>query len=99
LAIYCGINFPFLEYQHLVSGKLPEQTEYSKEVFWIDSIPDLTRIIRFIRRDRLSLNDCFRPYISEHVYAVFNWKDLKPFFKRVFDIAKIIIFKLIGNSE
>jgi predicted ATP-grasp superfamily ATP-dependent carboligase len=41
LAERCGINFPWLEYHHQISGQKPESTDFQTDIYWIDLIRDL----------------------------------------------------------
>jgi len=37
LAVRCGVNFPLLQYRHLVHGELPDQPQCRQGVYWIVS--------------------------------------------------------------
>jgi predicted ATP-grasp superfamily ATP-dependent carboligase len=95
LAMRCGVNFPFIEYQHLVHGKLPQTSSFKNNVYWIDSIPDIANSIRFLRKKRYSLKDFIRPYINGNIFAIFDLEDIKPFLKRVIDIMKLLYQKIL----
>jgi hypothetical protein len=82
LAVRCGINFPWLHYKHLVMGEEPGFcNDFQEEIYWIDLERDLAYGLRNIKSS--SLQDFARPYFSRHIYAVLDFKDPKPFFKRV----------------
>jgi D-aspartate ligase len=82
LAVSCGINFPWIEYQHRVHGVLPTQADFEVNKYWIDITRDLGYSVKFFRQERFSFRDYVRPYIGRHVFAILDWKDPKPFLRR-----------------
>lgn len=88
LAVHCGINFPMIEYNHLLNGELPGRQRYPEGIYWIDEFRDIGHSILYLRKERYGVRNYLRPYLSEHVFAVFAWNDPKPFLKRLFDILK-----------
>jgi len=89
LAVYCGINFPMIEYNHLLKGELPgtdHYRRYKEGIFWIDEYRDIGHSIMYCRKERYGLRGYLRPYLAEHVYAVFEWGDPMPFLKRFGDL-------------
>ena len=105
LAFHCGINFPMIEYNHLLKSELPSLQRYPEGIFWIDEFRDIGHSIRYFRRERYGLWSYLRPYLSNHVFAVFAWKDPKPFLKRFSDLLKCVFFPwrrirgLFGRQE
>jgi D-aspartate ligase len=83
LAVTSGINFPWIHYQHLVNGVLPSPQEFRERVYWIDCFRDITNSPRAMTKGKKSIVDFLHPYYSEHVFAVFDLNDLKPFITRV----------------
>ena len=94
LAVKCGLNFPLMEYEHLLYGKKPLQKDYKEGVYWIDLSRDIATAVMYLRRHEISLRAFFRPYFNKHVFAIFSIRDLIPFAKRCVDILKLIIRKL-----
>lgn len=90
LSMKCGINFPWLMYQHLVHGEKPRQPrQILSNVYWIDLTQDLFKSIRFYSKERFSLIQYLRPYLRPHVFAILNCRDGKPFIKRI-----VVIFRI-----
>src|SRR5919112_5907299 len=44
LATRCGLNFPWMQYQHLVKGLEPVQRNYEQGVYWIDVTRDVQNL-------------------------------------------------------
>ncbi len=40
-ALRCGLNFPWLQYRHLVYGELPVAKQFLDDIYWIDITRDL----------------------------------------------------------
>jgi D-aspartate ligase len=87
LAVHCGINFPWLQYQHLVQGKLPSAGKYPNGVYWIDITKDVVFSARYWKMEPHSLGDYAQPYLKPHVFSVFDTRDLKPFLKQCTDLV------------
>jgi len=81
LAVHCGINFPWLEYQHLAEGRLPSTNQCRNGVYWIDIAKDVVFGARYRKVERYSLVDYAKPYLEPHVFSVLDMKDLMPFLK------------------
>ena len=82
LAVACGVNFPWLQYQHLAYGVLPQYTDFRKNVAWIEGTSDLIRFFVSRKEERYSLREYLRPYCLEKVFAFLSFKDPLPFLKR-----------------
>lgn len=93
LAIHCGINFPLIEYDHLVKGDLPRPRDYPEGVYWIDEFRDIGHSLAYFRKEKYGLFNYLRPYLANHVFAVFSWMDPKPFLKRVSDLPRSVFHK------
>lgn len=91
LAVYCGINFPFIEYKHLTENKLPKESGFRTDIYWIDEISDLLKSIRYYDKEKYSLIEYVRPYLKPHVFAVFDMNDPKPLVKRLMDVSKMAL--------
>jgi D-aspartate ligase len=86
LAIACGINFPWIEYEHLVNGKLPNSIDYVKDVYWIDEFGDMARFAKSLKHEPSQCAHYAKPYVRKHVFATFDLRDARPFLKRCFDL-------------
>jgi predicted ATP-grasp superfamily ATP-dependent carboligase len=84
LAVTCGVNFPWLHYRHLAYGEQPAQQEISRQLYWIDLTRDISHSPRQFRLNKAGFSRRFiKPYISRHVFAVLDLRDLKPFITRL----------------
>lgn len=88
LAVRTGINFPWLEYAHLMLGEVPEPSDFEKNVYWIDVLMDVKHSFKHRHEERYSLRDYVRPYVNRHVFAMLHIADIRPFLKRVFTLLK-----------
>ena len=79
LAVRCGIDFPWLQYRHLVHGVVPEPTRFEEGVYWVDLLRDLGYSVTRRHSERYRLRDYVRPYVRRHVFAVPAWRDPAPF--------------------
>jgi len=77
LAIRCGINFPLLEYLHLMEGVEPSASGCRRGVYWIDLVRDLRGARDAVRRD--GWGRFVRPYRGPRVFAVGAVRDPMPF--------------------
>lgn len=78
LATRCGINFPYLQYRHLVHGEEPAQPAITEGVHWIDITRDIRDAATYLRRPGYSPARFLRPYLSRHVFAVLSIRDPGP---------------------
>lgn len=90
LSVRCGINFPWLEYRHLMRGELPAATGYRTGVYWIDEFRDIFSSAKYRKEERYPLGHYIRPYVRPHVFSVLHWKDPMPFVKRCVDSIKMV---------
>lgn len=86
LAVKCGINFPWIEYQYLVEGKIPVAAGYMQNVYWIDEFRDSFRFLGEMGKGRFPLSSQVRPYVNRNVFAVFDRRDPSPFLKHCSDL-------------
>lgn len=99
LAVECGINFPWIHYTHLVEGELPSVNDFRENVFWIDIIRDIAYGGSYMK-SKGSLFQFVHPYLGSHVFAIIDFKDLKPFIQRCFYLVKRALnnaFNVFGN--
>ena len=88
LAVHCGINFPWLEYNHLVCGEHPSTCDYQTGIYWIDIFRDIGNSRKYLRDEGHSLAQFLQPYQRPHVFAIFDRQDLRPFIRRGINLAK-----------
>ena len=82
LAVRCGINFPWLQYQHLLTGAAPKARKFTTGVYWIDITRDVGYSVKYFTQEKYPLKQYVAPYFGPHVFAIFDWRDIKPFIKR-----------------
>lgn len=88
LAVTCGVNFPWLHYDHLMNGNTPEPHTYESGIYWTDLIRDLSCAPGHLLRERRSLGEFLIPYRGRHVDAILDKTDPAPFRKRCVGLAK-----------
>ena len=65
LAVRCGINFPWIQYEHLVHGKLPSACDYETGMYWIDLVRDISVAPRLsASRSDTPLTQYLKPYFA-----------------------------------
>jgi len=89
LSFKLGINFPWLEYNHLINGRSIAQHSYQKGVYYIDEFKDLQVNMKSLLRGKQNICAFLRPYFSRRVFAVFSLRDLAPFLKHALDGVKL----------
>ncbi|MBO0878455.1 MAG: ATP-grasp domain-containing protein, partial [Pseudonocardia sp.] len=90
LAYHAGINFPWMQYRHLVYGELPEQPAYRHGLYWIDITRDLKEAMSYLRRGDYTLRRFLRPYFAPHVAAVWDPDDRSPARVRAWDTVRTL---------
>jgi len=88
LAVRCGINFPWLQYRHLVHGELPSADGYRTGIYWIDIFRDIGYSLKEFRKEGNSLSEYTLPYRRPHVFAIWDRRDPKPFLRRGLNLIK-----------
>ena len=88
LAVRCGINFPWLHYQHLAEGVAPHAMDFMAGIYWIDILRDVSYSLPGLRSGRYRLGDLIKPYRRAHVFAILDVCDLAPFLKRIGDLVR-----------
>ncbi len=81
LAVQCGIDFPWLQYRHLVFGETPRPGSFTEGVFWIDLLRDLGYSLGRRRGEPFGLAAYLRPYAGPRVFAIPSGDDPMPFVK------------------
>lgn len=99
LAVQCDLNFPWIQYKHLVEGEVPVSMKWKKGVYWIDFLTDLLYSLQSLRQERYSIQKYLKPYLSPHVFADLDPRDLRPFFKRWENAGKRIFGSESGGKS
>lgn len=82
LAVRCGMNFPWLQYRHMILGENPTVSDYETGIYWIDLTRDIWYSLKFYNQEKYSLKHYLLPYFQPHIFAIFDWKDINPFVRR-----------------
>lgn len=82
-AIAGGIDYPWIIYNQLVNGLLPENLICKENIYWIDLAKDIIRNFQYRKIEKYKLKEYLTPYLNEHVFAVLSLSDIKPFIKRI----------------
>lgn len=88
LAVRCGINFPWMMYQHLINGKTLVQQGFRENIAWIEGTSDIIRFFVSHSVEQYSFRDYIRPYCHERVFALLSLGDPLPFLKRTELLAR-----------
>lgn len=86
LAVSCGLNFPWLQYRHLMLGEKPQPQSYQTGKYWIDISRDFGHRAIHLGHEKLSLGQFIYPYLQKHVFAVLDWRDPYPALLRTKDL-------------
>lgn len=104
LSVRCGINFPWIQYKHLVRSELPSANSFKvldcavgrkaipksyDGVCWIDEFRDIIQCAGYPKKGRHPIIQYIKPYFKPHIFATFDMNDIKPFFKRCIDMVKM----------
>lgn len=86
VAVRAGVNFPYMQYRHLICGEIPTANPYKIGVAWIDLTRDLYFGVKQWIKDLNSLRKFFQPYRKPRTFAILDFKDPLPFIKRCWDL-------------
>ena len=78
----CGINFPWLTYNHLINGELPKTRTFEENTYWIDMTKDVMNYLQVFKQNRKSVRGMLIPYFKPKAFAIFDLRDIRPFMKR-----------------
>lgn len=101
LAVRCGVDFPWFEYDHLINGVLPPPSRAAAKpgVYWIDLTRDVACNLRFSRQEDLSLVDYMRPYFSRPVFAIWRLDDPLPMLARLWLLTRRGVRRMFDRSR
>ncbi len=89
LAVRCGVDFPWIEYEHRIHGTLPERPPtFEIGRYWVDGVRDLSTSLQSWRSEGLGLRDIVRPYVRRHTGAHWAWGDPMPGLARGWDTIR-----------
>jgi len=88
LAVRCGVNFPWIHYQHLIHHKRPSACHYVTDIYWIDILRDISVSPGYLFQERCSPIQLLKPYFAPHVLAVPDHTDSMPFRKQCTRLAR-----------
>jgi D-aspartate ligase len=89
LATRCGLNFPWMQYKHLVDGLVPVQRDYEQGIYWIDVTRDMQNLTHYLRRPGYSVGNFLEPYRRSHIFAVLDRRDVGPAAVRGVDAVRV----------
>ncbi|HWH96181.1 MAG TPA: hypothetical protein VNT03_20125 [Baekduia sp.] len=78
LSIRCGLNFPWISYRHLTAGERPAPVHVRTGLYWIDETEDIPYSASRAGRDGGSAREILRPWVRDHVFAVYDPVDRAP---------------------
>lgn len=88
LAVRCGINFPLLQYRHLMLGEMPAPTTFRSGLYWVDVLRDAGYSVKHLLDERLFPWEYLAPYVRPHCDAIFDHHDLRPFALRCWNLTR-----------
>ena len=91
LAVYCGIDFPWIQYRHLMFGEIERQGNgtFKENVYWIDFAKDMVMFFTSREEESYSLKEYVKPYLGEKVFGILSRKDPLPFLKRCYNVGQV----------
>ena len=99
LAVRCGMNFPWIQYNHLIMDTLPTTNNFQSGIFWIDIMRDVTYSMTSRNKKKDKQISYIQPYCKPHIFAVFDLSDLKPFLYRFKDLARRALSTLFSLKK
>jgi predicted ATP-grasp superfamily ATP-dependent carboligase len=87
LAVRCGINFPLLQYRHLVHGEVPAAAGFREGVHWTDFYRDAGYGVLHLLEEHHAPWAYAAPYLAPHCDATFDLRDPAPFLLRGWKLA------------
>jgi D-aspartate ligase len=95
LAVRSGINFPLLQYRHLMYGELPREVPFTDGVYWTDVLRDAAYSLRYLLEEHYSPWDYIAPYVRRRrCDAVFDRLDMRPFLARSKNLASSLFRRI-----
>ena len=88
LAVRCGIDFPLIQYRHLVEGVTPTGGAFQSGLYWTDMFRDVGYSLAYMRRERITAPEYLAPYARRHCDAILDRRDMGPFWARLRYLAR-----------
>lgn len=82
LAVRCGINFPLLQYRHLLYGEAPRPRRFTEGLYWTDVLRDVGYGLRFLLTEHHAPWTHLAPYLAPGCDAIYDRDDMRPFYTR-----------------
>lgn len=83
LCVECGINFPYIQYADLVLNQKIRVNTFRENVYWISEYKDFLHTILNHKLEAFSFWDYIRPYLGRKSFAIFDYKDPRPFYEQL----------------
>lgn len=99
LALSCGINFPWLQYRHLMYGEINSAASFKENIYWIDLDKDLLRFFISRKEEGYSVKEYLLPYCKEKVFAISSIDDPLPYVMRVIYLLKLLFRKIAARTR
>ncbi|MFQ5561285.1 MAG: hypothetical protein ACE5FU_11980, partial [Nitrospinota bacterium] len=77
----CGVDLALMAYKDAVCEPVPFVSTYRTGVKWISLERDIAAFLGYKKEGILSTSSWIRSLIGQKQCAVFDWRDLSPFFK------------------
>ncbi|PLX05621.1 MAG: hypothetical protein C0594_06960 [Marinilabiliales bacterium] len=91
LAKTSGINLAWIAYEYFVKGEQRKHNSYQSGKEWMHYITDIPFSFFGIIKRKYSLGNIVRSFMKLPSPAVFQWKDIVPFFAELFLLPLLII--------
>jgi D-aspartate ligase len=91
LAVRCGLNFPLLQYRHLVNGEVPRAARFREGLYWTDVVRDAGYSLRWLLHERYAPWTWLAPYLGPGCDAIFELGDLRPFLHRCTSLVASVL--------
>ncbi|MRR07086.1 MAG: hypothetical protein EG828_09100 [Deltaproteobacteria bacterium] len=99
LAVTCGINFPWIQYRHLMYDEINRAASFKENVYWIDFDKDLLRFFISRKEEGYSLKEYLLPYCKEKVFAISSLHDPLPYIMRMVYLMKLLFRKIVNKTK
>jgi predicted ATP-grasp superfamily ATP-dependent carboligase len=88
LAVRSGVNFPLMHYRHLAEGVVPGGGAHRLGLYWTDVFRDTGYSLAYLRKEAFSPATYVAPYARRHCDAIFDRRDMGPFWARLGYLAR-----------
>jgi predicted ATP-grasp superfamily ATP-dependent carboligase len=78
LSTRCGIDIPYIAYCDALDWQVESQSQYRKDVLWIDFQRDVRAFIILNQRKQLSFKTWLKSFSGEKEWAIYSRDDWKP---------------------